>query len=62
MVFDELLNGIRIAYFITSSSKEVHLKPILEMLAIIINNARAESNVVQYVLHSPSIFHVISET
>jgi hypothetical protein len=34
MVFDEWQNGIPIAYFITSSSKEKHLQPILETLTL----------------------------
>jgi hypothetical protein len=67
MVFDEWRNGIPIAYFITSSSKEKHLQPILETLtlkaacvnpewkpsAVIVDNAQGEINVIQYVLQYP---------
>jgi hypothetical protein len=60
----EWRNEIPITYFITSSSKEVHLKPILETLTpkvacvnhewkpfvVIVDNAQGEINVIQYAL------------
>ena len=61
MVFDEWRNGIPIAWFITSSSKEEDLTPLLATLkdkivaamptwkpsSIIVDNAQAEINALQ---------------
>lgn len=61
MVFDEWRNGIPVAWFITSSSKEEDLTPVLAALkdkivaampdwkpsSIIVDNAQAEINALQ---------------
>ena len=61
MVFDEWRNGILVAWFITSSSKEEDLTPVLAALkdkivaampdwkpsSIIVDNAQAEINALQ---------------
>lgn len=65
MVYDEWRNGIPVAYFIISSSRQKDLEPVLTALrtklrwknptwepsSIILDNSQAEINALQYVLY-----------